>query len=83
VYGDPHSEELKVEERYTRMDHDNMKLTVMVDDPKAYTKPFMAQPGEFYKLSKDDLPQQLCIPSSADAYLDSIAGPAAKTKAQK
>jgi hypothetical protein len=84
VYGDPHSENLKVEERYTRMDHDNMKLTVQVDDPKAYSKPFMAQPGEFYKLSKDDLPQQLCIPSSADAYLDSIAGPAAKTtKAQK
>ena len=56
VYGDPHSENLKVEERYVRQDHDTMKLTVQVDDPKAYSKPFMAQPGELYKLSKDDLP---------------------------
>lgn len=83
VYGDPHSEQLRVEERYTRQDHDTMKLTVKVDDPKAYTKPFMAQPGEFYKLSKDPLPQQLCIPSEANAYRDSIAGPAASAKAQK
>ncbi len=83
VYGDPHSDQLKVEERYTRQDHDTMKLTVKVDDPKAYTKPFMAQPGEFYKLSTKDLPMQLCIPTAADAYLQSIAGPAAPTKAQK
>ena len=78
VYGDPHSDQLKVEERYTRQDHDTMHVTVMVDDPIAYTKPFMAQPGELYKLSHDDLPQQLCIPSDADSYISVIAGPAAK-----
>jgi hypothetical protein len=85
VYGDPHSEELRVEERYVRQDRDTIKLTVEVDDPKAYSKPFMAQPGEFYKLSNDDLPQQLCIPSEADAYLSTIASPAASAtaKAQK
>jgi hypothetical protein len=78
VYGDPHSDQLRVEERYTRQTHDTMRVTVMVDDPVAYTKPFMAQPGEFYKLSHEDLPQQLCIPTAADSYLSLIAGPAAK-----
>src|SRR5580658_10197239 len=32
--GRPHSSELKVEERYHRIDHDNVELTVTIDDPK-------------------------------------------------
>ena len=31
---DPHSSEMRVEERYHRVDRDTMELTVKIDDPK-------------------------------------------------
>ena len=36
-YGDPHSEDLHLVERYRRVDHDNLTLQLVVEDPKAYT----------------------------------------------
>lgn len=38
--GLPHSEALHVVERYRRADHDNLRLDLTIDDPKAYTKPW-------------------------------------------
>ena len=38
--GRPHSEDLRVEERFHRVDHDNMELTVTIYDPKMYTEPW-------------------------------------------
>jgi hypothetical protein len=40
--GNPHSEELKVEERWHRLSEKRMELTVTLDDPKAYTRPWVA-----------------------------------------
>ena len=36
--GRPHSGELKVEERFHRVDHDHMELTMTINDPKMYTE---------------------------------------------
>jgi hypothetical protein len=38
--GHPHSEALKVQERYRRRDFGHMEVQVTVDDPKMYTRPF-------------------------------------------
>jgi hypothetical protein len=38
--GHPHSEALRVEERYHRRDFGHMDVQVTFDDPKMYTKPF-------------------------------------------
>jgi hypothetical protein len=38
--GRPHSEDLRVEERFHRLDRDNMELTVTINDPKMYTEPW-------------------------------------------
>jgi len=74
-YGDPHSGDIVVEERYTRMDHDTMKLTVTVDDPKMYTKPFVAQPGLTFHLEPSiSLPEQICVPSDMEIYRQFAAG---------
>lgn len=40
--GRPHSEELRVEERWHRVNSDTMELTVTIDDPKFYTQPWKA-----------------------------------------
>jgi hypothetical protein len=74
-YGDPHSLDMKVEEKYTRMDHDRLKLVVTVDDPKIYTKPFVAQPGLIFHLeASQSLPEQMCVPSEEEQYRSFAAG---------
>jgi hypothetical protein len=40
--GNPHSNELRVEERWHRLSEKRLELTVTLDDPKAYTKPWVA-----------------------------------------
>jgi hypothetical protein len=40
--GRPHSADLRVEERFHRVDRDRLELTVTIDDPKMYTKPWVA-----------------------------------------
>ena len=40
--GRPHSDVLRVEERFHRVDHDHLELSVTIDDPKMYTKPWVA-----------------------------------------
>jgi hypothetical protein len=40
--GHPHTESLRVTERFRRKDFGHMELEVTIDDPKAYTKPWKA-----------------------------------------
>jgi len=78
--GHPHSSDLHVEERYTRPDHDNLQLTVKIDDPKAYTESYIASTVPFTWNPKQEFEEQLCIPSSAQAYMSTIANPAGAKK---
>ena len=41
--GQPHSEELRVVERFRRTDHDTLMIDITLDDPKAYTTPLHTQ----------------------------------------
>src|SRR5207253_268596 len=40
--GRPHSDEMKVHEEYKRTDRDHLQMTIVIDDPKFYTKPWTA-----------------------------------------
>ena len=40
--GNPHSDQLRVEERWHRPSKNRLELTVTLDDPKAYTRPWVA-----------------------------------------
>lgn len=82
--GHPQSSEMKVQERFTRVNGDTLNIAVNIDDPKAYTKPFEA--GHItYKLQpkQTELPEQLCIPTQAALYRSTIATPAAPTTSSK
>jgi hypothetical protein len=70
--------DMKVEEKYTRMDHDKLKLVVTVDDPKIYTKPFVLGNVNFKWVPNQQLAEQLCIPSEMLQYLDLVGDPAGK-----
>ena len=38
--GHPHSESLRLTERFHRVDFGHLELQITIDDPKAFTKPF-------------------------------------------
>ena len=68
--GRPHSEELRVEERFHRVDHDNMELTVTIFDPKFYMEPWQGlNKFPLHLLRPDfDIPELLCSPSEMAEY---------------
>ena len=68
--GRPHSADLRVEERFHRVDHDNMELTVTIDDPKMYTQPWLGlNKFPLHLLPSDfDMPELLCSPLDMAAY---------------
>ena len=79
--GHPHSVDMRVQERYTRVDHDTLELTVTVDDPKMYTKPFVAVTNRFKWIPNQEDDEQLCVPSEMIDYIKIIAVPADQDKA--
>jgi hypothetical protein len=78
--GDPHSSELRVEERYYRVDHDTMELTVKIDDPKAYKEPWLGRDKLRLTLlpANTDIMEMICAPSEAEEYKKAIANPVTK-----
>ena len=68
--GRPHSDALRVEERFHRVDHDNMELTVKIDDPKMYTQPWLGiNKFPLHLLPSDfDMPELLCSPIDMAEY---------------
>jgi hypothetical protein len=68
--GRPHSSDLRVEERYHRVDQDHLELTVKIDDPKMYTKPWVARDRLLFQLQKSDydVREMICSPADAAEY---------------
>lgn len=68
--GRPHSDQLRVEETFHRVDHDNMELTVKIIDPVMYSEPWLGlnkyplhlQPPGF------DMQEFLCSPIDFAEY---------------
>lgn len=77
--GHPHSIAMKVQERYTRVDHNTLEMTMTIDDPKTYTKAFVITNGRFRWLPNQDLVEEICVPSLMQEYLSIIADPASAT----
>jgi hypothetical protein len=75
--GYPHSANARIQERYTRVDHNNLQLTVTVDDPTMYTKPFLLGTIHFRWIPNQQTEEQMCIPSEALDYMKFVARPAA------
>jgi hypothetical protein len=82
--GRPHSGDLRVEERFHRVNRDHLELTVTIDDPKMYTKPWVAldkfpmklQPPDF------DVREMICSPSEFAEYKKLVGDPASSKESQ-
>jgi len=78
--GRPHSDALHVTERFHRLDHDHLELTVIIDDPKMYTKPWVALDKLKFNLQPDnfDVREMMCSPSELSEYEKLMGGPASQ-----
>ena len=74
--GYPHTVDIHVQERYTRVDHNDMKLSVTVDDPKIFTKPWSLGTNNFRWIPNQELDEWLCVPSEVQEYLQQMGDPA-------
>jgi len=74
--GYPHSVEAHVQERYTRVDHNHLQMTVTIDDPKIYTKPFVLATSNFRWVPTQETDEQMCVASEAITYVNTISVPA-------
>jgi hypothetical protein len=52
------------------VDHDHLELTVKIDDPKMYTKPWVARDRLLFQLQKSDydVREMICSPADAAEY---------------
>jgi hypothetical protein len=74
--GTPHSVNAHVQERWTRIDHNTMKVSMTIDDPKMYTKPFSLGTYFFRWVPNQKINEWLCVPSETLKYLTEQGNPA-------
>ena len=70
---------MHITERYHRRDFGHMDLEITFDDPKYYTRPWIALDKLPYRLQSASLeiPEQECVPSETAKYNQLFANPAA------
>jgi hypothetical protein len=68
--GRPISDAARVEERWHRVNHDRLELSVTIDDPKMYTRPWVSMDKFPMKLQDPhtDVPEMYCSPSELEKY---------------
>jgi hypothetical protein len=82
-FGDPHSEQMRVTERYRRLDHDTLELAITIDDPKAYTQTWV-NPPKLHKLEPTwELAEWFCIRDELTAYDKTVRKPAGGSASPK
>ncbi len=83
--GLPHSDALHVEERYHRVDRDHLEMTIIIADPKMYTKPWVALDKLRLRLqaASFDIPEEECVPLDTEEYNREFANPAAGVSTAK
>ena len=78
--GRPHSDAMRVVETYYRRDADHLEMTIVIDDPKFYTKPWTALDKlSLRKQPKGFVLQEMeCSPSETAAYNKRLGDPGSK-----
>jgi hypothetical protein len=78
--GRPHSGDLRVEERFHRVDHDHLQWTVTITDPQMYTQPWVAMDKLPFYLQPPamDVREMICSPSDSAEYDKLIGNPASE-----
>jgi hypothetical protein len=83
--GRPASDAMHVEERFHRVNQNLLELTVTIDDPKMYTKPWVAVNRFPMRMQTPDydVVEMMCIPSEEEQYYKDYGDKASGVESQQ
>ena len=59
---------MRLQERFRRVDHDTLELTMTLTDPKTYTGPWVSEVKTWKLAPKLELEQEICVPSEEQSF---------------
>ena len=59
------------------VDRDTLELTITLNDPKAYTKPWVSEKKIFKLDPKHEIQELFCVPSENDSFNKRVRDPGA------
>ena len=75
-YGNPRSEQMRLTERYRRLNRDTLEQQIIMDDPKSYAKAWVSPP-KLYKFEPGwEIAEWFCIVDEDKSYDDTVRKPA-------
>jgi hypothetical protein len=80
-WGFPHSDQLRVEERYRRISYGTLEATLTIIDPKVFKKPWTTS-GKIDLFPGTELGEYICVPSDSELFNEQYAFPAAGGRKQ-
>ena len=82
-YGNPRSDQTHLTERYRRLNENTLELQIIIDDPKAYTKPWVSPP-KLHKLERGwEIAEWFCVLDEDNAYDQVVRKPAGVAPVEK
>jgi len=78
--GWPHSDEMKVTERYHRTGYGTLEVQLTIDDPKVYTQPWVTKQATVNLVPGTELWENFCVPSDYSTFNSEIFMPATGEK---
>jgi hypothetical protein len=75
-FGNPHSEDMHLQERFHRLDRDTLEIVVTIDDPKTYTKPWVSDKLTFHLQPTEHIREDFCVPSEEESFNQGVRNPA-------
>src|SRR2546421_249277 len=67
-FGNPHSEDMHLTERFHRLDRDTLEIVLTIDDPKTYTKQWVSDKLIFHLQPKEKIHEDFCVPSEEESF---------------
>jgi hypothetical protein len=75
-YGNVYSADLRLEERWRRVDRDTLEAVYRIDDPKSYTRPWVST-TKVWKRQAYELREEYCAPMDELEFNELVRDPAA------
>ena len=66
--GLPHSDQMRVVERYMRVDYGTLEAELTVMDPQVYTEPWVTPKATIKLVPDTELWEYFCVPSESDSF---------------
>ena len=80
-FGYTHSDALRTEERYRRVDYNTIEVTLTITDPKTFTEPWVTA-GNLLRSPGTEIGEYFCVPSDSFDYIEQVLRPAIGPDAQ-